>query len=62
MSLTILKEKELINLDELLGKLQNSAGQGKVTRTKNMINTFGLAELHIILKHVNYEIDKKKGV
>ncbi len=61
MSLTILTEKELTTLDKLLEKLQNSAGQGKVTRTKNMISTFGLFELHVILKHVNYEIDKKKG-
>ncbi len=58
MPITILTEKELTTLDELLEKLQNSAGQGKVTRTKRMINTFGLAELHLILKHVNYEIDK----
>ena len=52
----ILTQKELTKLDELLEKLQKSAGQGKVTRTKNMISTFGLAELHLILKHVNSEI------
>ena len=60
MPMTILKEKELTTLDELLGKLQNSAGQGKVTKTKDMISTFGIFELHVILKHVNYEIDKRK--
>lgn len=57
--MTILTKKELTILDNLLEKLQNSAGQGKVTRTKRLINTFGLAELYVILNSVNLEINNR---
>ncbi len=58
--MTILTKKEITTLDKLLEKLQDSAGKGKVTRTKRMINNFGLAELHDVSRHVNSEIHNRK--